>query len=398
MEQFEFAGRIKNLKPSAIREILKNQDPSVIPLSAGNPSSASFPAEEMRIISDEIFKDYAPLALQYSITEGYGPLREVVKARLKEKKQIGREKDDVMIVSGGQQGIHLTAAALCNEGDMVLCEDPSFIGALNAFRALGLNLSGITLEEDGINIAELEKKLKTEKNVKLLYLIPNFQNPSGCTMSLEKRKAALELCKKHGVIIIEDDPYGDLRFKGKEVPAVKSMDDGYDVVYCGSFSKTLSAGIRLGYACAHEDIIAKMTVFKQTSDVHTNQFFQILAHRYLTRFDFDGHIEEIRSLYGRKCALMQQKIAECFPKEVRVSDPEGGLFIWGTLPGGLDGVELAKASTAKKVAVVPGTAFCAEENGFSSSFRMNFSTPSDEQIVKGIEILGGVLKDFIRVC
>ena len=396
MREYEFADRISNLKPSIIREILKGQDASVIPFSAGNPAAASFPFEEMRILSDEIFRNNAPLALQYSITEGYGPLREKVKARIKEKKNIGREYDDLIIVSGGQQAIHLATAALCNEGDTVLCEDPSFIGALNAFRAFNLKLKGVTLEDDGINIEELEALLTEDKKVKLLYLIPNFQNPAGSTMSLAKRKAALALCKKHGVIVLEDDPYGDLRFRGEEIATMKSMDEDGDVIYCGSFSKTLSAGIRLGFVSAHKSIIAKMTVFKQTSDVHTNMFFQLLADMYLARYDFDAHIEKIRGLYREKSSLMATEIKTHFPKEVKVSKPEGGLFVWCTLPDNLDGIEFAKLSTANKVAVVPGTAFCAKENAFSPSFRMNYSTPTNEHIVKGVEILGGLLKDFIK--
>ncbi len=223
--EYVFSDRISTLQPSLIREILKNSSGSgVIPFSAGNPSPESFPVAEMKQIACDIFDNASSEAMQYGISEGYTPLREALKARMKKKFDSGADFDDLIVVSGGQQGIELACKVLCNEGDTVICENPSFIGATNAFRSYNVNLCGIELENDGINIEKLEHALKTEKNVKLLYLIPTFQNPMGITTSLEKRKAVYALAKKYGVIIIEDNPYGDLRFEGEEVPIIKSMD------------------------------------------------------------------------------------------------------------------------------------------------------------------------------
>ena len=239
-----------------------------------------------------------------------------------------------------------------NEGDTVIAENPSFIGALNAFRSLGANLVGVDMEEDGINLAALEETLKNTPNAKLLYLIPTFHNPCGTCMSYEKRVAVLALAKKYDVIIIEDNPYGELRFAGEEIPTIKSMDDEGRVIYCGSFSKILSAGMRVGFLCAHEDLVAKIVVAKQVEDVHTNQFFQMVCSRFIDECDLDGHIAKIRALYGRKCALMLSEMDKHFPKDkVVYTRPEGGLFIWCTLP---DEVDASGASPVVGVAYRTG--------------------------------------------
>ena len=229
MLSFSFAERVQNLNPSAIREILKySADPEVVGLSAGNPAPEAFPLEVIADISSRIFRDRPIDALQYGTTEGYGPLRERLKAYLKQKHGIGRAFDELLITSGAQQAIELVAKVLCNPGDVVLCESPSFVGALNSIKSLGARLVGVPLEEDGIDLAALEEALKTEPNVKFLYLIPNFQNPSGITTSLEKRKRVLELAQRYGFLVLEDNPYGDLRFEGEHVSAVKSFDEnGY---------------------------------------------------------------------------------------------------------------------------------------------------------------------------
>ena len=262
---FKFSDNVEPLKPSAIREIFKSlTDPSVISFAAGNPSPLSFPVEKLRSLADDIFETESAKSLQYGITEGYAPLREQVAARLKSKFSIGREFDMTVITSGGQQGLDLACKVLCNRGDTVICENPSFIGALNAFRSYGVNLKGLDVGDDGINPEELENILKTDSKVKMIYLIPTFQNPAGITMSLEKRKAVLALAKKYGVVIVEDNPYGELRFSGKDVPTIKSMDDEGVVLYCGSFSKVLSAGMRVGFICGHEELVQKIVVVKQT--------------------------------------------------------------------------------------------------------------------------------------
>lgn len=384
------------LKPSAIREIFKAlTDPTIISLAAGNPSPESFPVEDLARISSEIFSDSSTAALQYSVTEGYPPLREDVKARLASRFGIGRDFDMTIITSGGQQGIELLCKTMCDEGDTVIVEEPSFIGALNAFRSNGAKLVGIPMEDDGIDIGKLEDAMKNNPRAKILYLIPTFQNPSGTCMSLEKRKIVYDLAKKYNIIILEDNPYGELRFAGEEIPTIKSFDeDGY-VVYSGSYSKVLSAGMRIGFICGPEAIVQKMVVAKQVEDVHTNIFFQMLCHRYIAECDMDKHVADIRKLYKHKCDLMLSELDKKMPKCVRYTRPEGGLFLWCTLPDNISQPDFVKAAMAKKVAVVPGQTFNSDPNSPSQSFRLNYSTPSDEQIVEGIDRLAETVKSML---
>ena len=393
--EYKFSKKLSDLKPSAIREIFKSlTDPEIISFAAGNPSPESFPVSELAAISADIFANSSTTALQYSITEGYPPLREAIAKRQKQKFGIGAEDDTVLIVSGGQQGIELAAKVFCNEGDTVICENPSFIGSLNSFRSNGINVVGVELEADGINVQKLEQALKESKNVKLLYVIPTFQNPAGITTSLEKRREILRLAKKYDIVIVEDNPYGELRFRGEDVPTLKSMDDEGRVIYCSSFSKILSAGMRVGFVVANERIVSKMAVGKQGEDVHTNIFFQMLCHRYMTECDIDGHIKDINDLYRHKCDLMLECIDKYVPSDkVTFTRPDGGLFIWGTVKGCDDVSPIVKKLLEKKVAVVPGSAFNCDTTAPSSSFRLNYSTPSDEQIVEGIKRLGEVFKD-----
>ena len=393
---YSFSDKLANLRPSAIREIFKSlTDPSIISFAAGNPSPESFPVEALAALSADIFRTQSTAALQYSITEGYPPLREAIAARLKEKFGIGRGFDSTIVVSGGQQGIELACKAFCNEGDVVLCEEPSFIGALNAFRSNGAVPVGVKCDDEGIVPGDLEDKLRRHDNAKLLYIIPSFQNPSGITTPTERRRAVYDLCKKYGVVILEDNPYGELRFAGEDVPAIKSFDEDGIVIYCSSFSKILSSGMRVGYVTAPEEIITKMVVAKQSEDVHTNIFFQMLCYRYMTEYDLDAHIAEIRALYGRNCALMLDCLGSCLPAEVEFTHPEGGLFVWCTLPRGMDSADFAKVLVGRKVAVVPGATFLSDPSGISPSFRLNYSTPSDEDIVRGVEILGDCAREYI---
>lgn len=388
---YVFSNRIASLKPSLIREILKSaSDPNLISFAAGNPATESFPVEDIRRISAEILQDSAATALQYGISEGYTPLRETLAARMREKYGVGNSGDDLVIVSGAQQGIELSCKVLCNEGDTVLCENPSFIGALNAFRSYRVNLRGVPVEEDGISVEGLEQALREEKRTKLLYLIPTFQNPTGITMSLEKRRAVYGLAKKYGVMILEDNPYADLRFAGDEIPCIKTMDEDGLVIYCGSFSKVLSAGMRVGYVVAPRPVISKIVVAKQVSDVHTNLFFQMLTYSFMTQCDLDAHIDRIRAIYRHKCSLMLGCMERFLRDGSVFTRPQGGLFIWCTLPEGKNMLDFCKKAAAAGVAVVPGAAFCVSESDPCSSYRLNYSTPSDEQIEKGIEILGKI--------
>ena len=394
--EFIFSNKVEPLKPSAIREIFKSlTNPNVISFAAGNPSPLSFPVEKLKVIADRIFEESASASLQYGITEGYMPLRNQVADRLKSKFKTGADFDETIITSGGQQAIDLVAKVLCNEGDTVVCENPSFIGALNAFRSHGAVLKGLDAGLDGINPDELENLLKTDKKVKLIYLIPTFQNPSGITMSLEKRKAVLEIAKKYRVPIIEDNPYGELRFSGKDVPTIKSMDDEGIVAYCGSFSKILSAGMRVGFLCAHKDLIQKVAVVKQTNDVHTNQFFQMLCSGFISEYGLDEHIKSICDLYRDNCTTMISCMEEYFPENVSFTRPDGGLFLWCTCPEGTDMKKLIDTFVKNDVAVVPGSTFLPDLTKQSYSFRLNYSMPTKEQIEKGIGILGNALKNSL---
>lgn len=396
MMNYHISDNMKNMKPSAIREIFKSlTDPTVISFAAGNPSPASFPANDLARISADIYQKEAASALQYGITEGYTPLREAVAARLRDKFRIGRDFDSTIIVTGGQQGIDLSCRVLCNRGDVVICENPSFVGALNAFRSNGAKLVGIDMEGDGLNIEKLEAALRLYPNVRMLYLIPTFQNPSGTCMSLEKRKQVYELARRYNTLILEDNPYGELRFSGEELPTIKSMDEDGIVIYCSSFSKVLSAGMRVGFLCAPEPIIQKIVVAKQCADVHTNLFFQMLCFRYMTECNMDAHVASIRELYRGKCELMLSELDKSMPDDVKYTRPEGGLFLWGTLPPSVSLQTFIARLVEKKVAVVPGVAFNCDEDAPSSSFRMNYSTPSDDDIRKGVSILAETAEELL---
>ncbi|MGI6742329.1 MAG: PLP-dependent aminotransferase family protein [Eubacteriales bacterium] len=395
--EYKISDKLASMKPSAIREIFKSlTDPSIIAFAAGNPAPESFPIEDMKRIGAQVFENEAVKALQYSITEGYPPLVEVVKSRLKEKFDIGRDFDGTVIVSGGQQGLELACKTMCNEGDVVICENPSFIGALNAYRSNGAKLVGVPLDDYGIDTSLLEKALKENPNAKLIYTIPTFHNPAGITMTFERRREVYELAKKYGVMILEDNPYGELRFKGKEIPTLKSMDEDGIVIYCGSFSKVLSAGMRIGFVCAPSEVLQKIVVAKQVEDVHTNAYFQILVDHYIRECDFDAHIEGIRRLYREKSSLMLSELDKLTDTGLKFTRPEGGLFIWCTLPQGISLDSFIKEAMSRKLAVVPGTAFNCDVSAPSDSFRITYSTPSEDQIIRGVEIIGESIRELSK--
>ena len=394
--EFKYSDKIRDMKPSAIREIFKSLGtPGAISFAAGNPAPESFPVDALAEISADIFRSSANAALQYSVTEGYPKLRTLVAERLKERFSVGAEFDSTIITSGGQQGIELACKVLCNEGDTVIAENPSFIGALNAFRSLGANIVGVELEDDGISVTALEEALKNNPRAKLLYLIPTFHNPAGITMSLEKRRAVYALARKYDIVIIEDNPYGELRFAGEEVPTIKSMDTDGRVIYCGSFSKILSAGMRVGFLCAHADLVSKIVVAKQVEDVHTNIFFQMICAEYITRYDLDAHIANIRAIYKHKATVMLDALDREMPDCVKFTRPEGGLFLWCTLPDSIDPAAFINRAKEALVFVVPGVAFNCDETAGSHSFRLNYSMPSDDEINRGVHILAEIIKDML---
>ena len=390
---YNFADNINGLKPSAIREILKlSSQPGIIPFSAGNPAGEAFPSKEITAISNDILEKDPVAALQYSVTEGYAPLRQYMADYMKKKYSVGTADDDIIITSGAQQVMNLVTKVFVNRGDTIICEDPSFIGSLNAFRSFGANLVGVPVEADGIDLNALEEAIKTSQNVRFLYTIPNFQNPSGITMSLEKRKAVYEICKRYGILILEDNPYGEIRFAGEDLPCIKAMDTDGIVIYAGSFSKVLSPGMRVGYAIANKDVISKLTVCKQTDDVHTSLWSQMVAYRFVTEYDFEAHLERIRNVYRRKANLCMELVDKHLKPMMDYYPVEGGLFLWCKLPEGTDMLDFTMKALDNKVAVVPGTAFSVDEAAVSDRIRINYSTPSDEQIIQGVEILGKLLK------
>lgn len=394
---YKFSDKVSGLQASAIREILKfTADPEVISFAAGNPAPEAFPTEDIARISADIFQKDPVLALQYSISEGYTPLRELLKKQLEQEHCFDPQKDDLIITSGAQQANELSCKVLCNEGDTLICESPSFIGSLNAFRSYNVSLKGIEMEKGGMKTDFLEDVLKSSSGQKLIYVIPNFQNPTGDTMSAEKRKAVYELACKYDAVILEDNPYGKLRFAGEEVESIKSLDTKGRVLYSGTFSKILAPGLRVGYIAGPREIIQKIIVCKQVSDVHTNIWAQLLCYRFMTECDMEKHYAGLREIYRKKCSLMLDNMDKYFSAKVTYTKPEGGLFIWATLPDGSDMMDFCtKAVRDYKIAVVPGTAFMINESEKTNSFRLNFSTPTDEQIVRGVKILGDMTKEIL---
>jgi 2-aminoadipate transaminase len=382
-----YSDRIKNLKPSIIREIFKfTADPTVIPFAAGNPAPEVFPAEKFAALAADIFREEPVAALQYSVSEGYPKLREWVKSDMESKDIFRPGEDDLIITAGAQQVMELSTKTICNEGEVIICENPSFIGSLNTFRSYAAKLVGVDMDDEGMCPVKLEAALKANPRTAFIYIIPNFHNPTGKTTSLQRRKDILSLAYKYNVLILEDNPYGDLRFTGVDIPSIKSMDKKGHVIYAGSFSKTLAPGLRVGFMCAPENIVQKSVAALQCSTVHTNILAQMLAYRFVTGVNFEEYLGGLRQVYKRKRDLMLGSLNFAFPSQVKFTEPEGGLFIWGTLPFG-DAVDFSRKAVKNKVAIVPGNAFCIDENEKSLCFRMTYATPTDEQIEKGVELL-----------
>lgn len=393
MIQMIFSNRTAGLQGSAIREMFKLLgDPEIISFSGGAPAPSLFPGEQLAEISAKILRDNPSVALQYGVTEGYAPLREQIKARMEKFGNI-KDGDGVLVTSGGQQALDLCFKTLINEGDNVAVEKPSFIGGLNSLRSYGAKLHGVPVKSSGIDTDALEELLKHTK-IKLLYTITTFQNPSGITMDLKTRKKILELAEKYDFYILEDNPYGELRFKGENLPTVKSLDTEGRVIYAGSFSKVLSAGMRIGWAVARKDIFEKMVICKQVSDVHTPVLTQMMAAKFFEEYSLDEHIEKSRKFYGKKCALMLDAMDRYFPDYCTYTRPEGGIFLWCTLPERFDTKKLLEVSIKNKVAFVPGFTAEVDMDAPSSEFRLNYSLPTDEQIERGIKLLADVIKNY----
>lgn len=384
----EISKKFAGMKPSAVREILKaTSEPGMIAFAGGSPASEAFPCDAVREIANAILTENPQSALVYGVSEGYEPLRQNVQDWLLKYECINSEKDSIIITSGGTQVMDLASRVLLSEGDTVLCEDPSFIGSLNCFRSHGCRIVGVPIDSDGMNMPALEKAIRENKGAKLIYTIPNFQNPGGTTLSFEKRKEMYRLAKENGLTILEDNPYGSLRVAGDNVPSIKSFDTDSIVLYAGSFSKVLAPGIRVAYAVVPKEIAGAFTIAKQVSDVHTGVLNQMIVSRWLEQYDIDVHLEKIRAIYRRKLHFMCSCLDEYCADFISYVRPEGGLFIWAKLRDDIDMLRYVKRLLARKVAVVPGTAFLCDDTAECHYIRLNFSTPSDEDILKGIKIM-----------
>lgn len=389
--EFHISNKMQGMKPSIIREILKQMsDPTLISFAGGNPAADSFPADDIARFSDELLRENPAATLQYSVTEGVPSVRDIIRAFANRHEPVAKESDTLLLVSGSQQILDFTAKCLCNEGDVAAVEDPAFLGAYNAFRSSGARLAGVPMEEDGVDLAALEAVFAAREKPRFFYCIPNFQNPTGRTMSLAKRRAVYALSVRYGVPVLEDDPYGELRISGERLPSIKSMDTTGAVIYAGSFSKILCPGMRLAYCVCDEALGKHFVVAKQCSDVHTNVWAQRVCEAMLTRTDMEAHIREIRKLYAAKARLMMAQMDEKCPG-IRYVVPEGGMFLWATLPEGVDMPGFVQACLARKLALVPGNAFMVDEDAPCQSFRMNFSTPTPAQIEQGVSIMAEVL-------
>ena len=395
--QYQISNRMSGVHGSAIRELFKlGADPNMISFGGGNPSAETFPCAEIQQIVTDVLQNAPVSMLQYGLSEGYVPLRDTMKQYLAEKEGFDFEKNELFIVSGGQQCADLTTKVLVNEGDVILTEEPAFVGCLNTFRSYGAKLVGIPMQEDGMDVDALEAALKANPNAKLLYTIPSFQNPTGITTTLEKRQKVYELACRYDIAILEDNPYGELRFAGETVTTIKSMDTEGRVIYAGSFSKVMAPAFRLGFLVFDKALTMPLTVAKQTTDVHSNVLFQYVCNTYMTQYDFEAHLEQSRKVYRAKCRLMLDTMRRTFHPSVRFGQPEGGLFVMAFLPDGMDAQPFVREAITRGVLCVPGSAFLADESGVSNGFRLNYSTPTDEQIVRGIEILGKLTHEWIK--
>jgi 2-aminoadipate transaminase len=388
--QWQFSERAQQLQSSFIREILKiTQRPEIISFAGGLPSPATFPVERMKAAYDKVLTESGKVALQYGPTDGYGPLREWIANSLStEGSRILPEQ--ILMTSGSQQALDLLGKVLVDEGSRVLVETPSYLGALQAFSVYRPEFRSVDTDEHGLVPSSIEA---VAEGARMLYSLPNFQNPTGRSLSLERRHELVETCARFGVPLIEDDPYGALSYRGEPMPKMVAMNpDG--VIYMGSFSKVLTPGIRLGYVCAPLPLVRRLELAKQAADLHTAQITQMVVHEVVKDGFLDQHIPTIRKLYGDQCQVMLDAMAEHFPSSVTWTRPEGGMFIWVTLPKHVDAMKLLDQSLAARVAFVPGAPFYANEAA-SNTLRLSFVTVPPERIREGIAVLGKLIKEAL---
>lgn len=392
----KFAERTNNMEGSAIRELLKlTQRPEVISFAGGLPAAELFPVEEMREAANKVMDEQGRVAMQYSTTEGYLPLREHIAKRMNDNNFTNIEAKDVLVTNGSQQVLDFLGKAFLDKDDVVLCESPSYLGAINAFNAYQPKFIDVPTDEHGMIMEELEKILAENDKVKFIYVIPDFQNPSGRTWPLERRTKFMEIVNKYEIPVAEDNPYGELRYEGEFLPSLKSLDTKGLVMFLGTFSKILCPGYRLGWVAAEEKILEKFNIIKQAADLQASTVSQLEMSKYFDLFDVDAHVNAIKELYGHRRDVMMNAMTEFFPEGVTWTVPEGGLFTWVILPEQIDAAVLLKEKAIpNNVAFVCGEPFFPN-GGHANTFRMNYSCMPDEKIRQGIEILGKAIKEAL---
>ncbi|MCL6478895.1 MAG: PLP-dependent aminotransferase family protein [Peptococcaceae bacterium] len=380
--EYAFAGRVKQMQSSAIREILKvTESPDIISFAGGLPAPEMFPVKQIRQAFDRVLGEEGASALQYSTTEGYLPLREYIAAAMREK-GVSAGPEEVLITSGSQQGLDLLAKLFIDPGDTVIVESPSYLGAIQVFRSYQARFEAVPADEGGIVVEALERAIRNRRP-KFIYLTPTFKNPTGVTMTPERRRAVAGLLEKYEVPLIEDDPYGELRYLGEPVPPLKAYDRSGRVIYLSTFSKTVAPGLRLAWIVADPGLMAKLVLGKQGADLHTGTLVQRAVYRYLADNDVSGHIVAIRGEYGRRRDAMISAMEREFPAGVTWTKPEGGMFLWVTLPPRLDATLLLPEAVAGKVAYVPGAPFFPDGSG-QNCLRLNYSNSTVPLIEEGI--------------
>jgi 2-aminoadipate transaminase len=387
---------------SAIRELLKlTEKPNIISFAGGLPAPEVFPVDEFSEACERVLRDYGTQALQYSTTEGYLPLRELI-ARHTARYGININPENILITSGSQQALDILGKVLINPGDHILVESPSYLGALQAWNAYGAEYVTVPMDDDGMLTEQLEDALRA--GPKFIYVLPNFQNPTGVTISLERRRQLIDLADRYGVPIVEDDPYGQLRYEGEHLPSIVVLDDQFrdngekyyhgNVIYLSTFSKILAPGLRLGWVIAPPEVIRRLVQAKQGTDLHTATFNQIVAHEISRGGFIDRHIQTIKDVYGKRRDVMLASMDRSFPPEVEWTHPHGGLFLWGRLPEYLNSKDVLQDAVKKDVAFVPGEPFHACGGGHNT-MRINFSNATTENIHEGIKRLGKVISNRI---
>lgn len=387
----QYADRISNIKASEIRELLKlSEQPEIISFAGGFPAPELFPKDKLAEVTSKVLTEQGEIALQYTTTEGYAPLRKIIVEERMAPAGVKCDISNIMLTNGSQQGLEFSAKLFINEGDIIICESPSYLGAINAFKAYNPKFVEIPMDKDGMVIEDLEKALKGHSNVKMIYTIPDFQNPSGITMSLERRKRIAKLAAEYEIPVIEDSPYGELRFDGERLPSIKAFDEAGYVVTLGTFSKTFCPGLRLGWIVASPEILKKYVLIKQGADLQCNTLCQISSAKFMEQYKLDDHIAKIIEVYRVRRDLMIDNMKKYFPKDVKFTFPEGGLFTWVELREDLDSSKIMEDALKEKVAYVPGASFFPN-GGKKNFFRLNYSNMTNEKIIEGIKRLGNVL-------